>query len=153
MTVTVASFRQAFPAFANTTLYPDPQVQFWITLAEQLQNTERWGNLFDTGVQLFTAHNLVLEYQSNKAGPLNQKPGQIEGAVSSGSVDKASWSRDNSAAMEADAGHWNLSVYGLRYIRLLRMLGAGPVQVGVPMGGTSADWYPQAWPGPQLGPY
>lgn len=153
MAVTPATFRQAFPAFASATIYPDAQIQFWIDLGNKLQSAERWGNLFDTGIQLFTAHNLVLEYQSNKAGALGQKPGQIEGAVTSGSVDKVSYSRDAASAMEDKAGHWNLSVYGLRYIRLARQLGAGPIQVGVPMGGNTPDWYPQAWPGPIMGPH
>jgi len=150
MAFTVAAFRQAFPAFANATTYPEPQVQFWADLAAKLQNSERWGDLFDTGVQLFVAHQLVLEYQSNKAGPLGQKPGQIEGAVNSASVDKVSYGRDASSVMELDAGHWNLTTYGLRYIRLLKMLGAGPVQVGVPLGGDLPGWYPQAWPGPYV---
>jgi hypothetical protein len=153
MSVTVASFRAAFPAFASTTLYTDPAIQFWIDIGTKLQNPGRWGDLFDYGIQLFVAHNLVVDYQSNKAGALGQKPGQIEGAVTSGSVDKVSYSRDTQSAMEPDAGHWNLSTYGLRYIRLLRMCGAGPLQVGVPLGGDASNYYPGAWPGPIPGPW
>lgn len=153
MTVTTASFRGAFPAFASTTLYPDPQVQFWLDLSLLMQDANRWSTWIDYGTQLFTAHNLVLEYQSNKAGAAGQKPGEIQGPVTSGSVDKVSYGRNPGPAMDPTAGHWNLSTYGLRYVKLLRMIGAGPVQVGVPAGGSAEDYYPSAWPGPFTGPY
>lgn len=134
MTVTAASFRGAFPEFAATTLYPDLELQFWIDLGALMISVDRWGNVFDYGQQLFVAHNLTLQYVSNKAALTGQKPGQIEGPISSGSIDKVSYSRDASSAMDPKNGHWNLSTYGLRYIRLANMMGMGPVQVGVPLG-------------------
>ncbi len=153
MAVTVATFRGAFPAFTNATTYPDPQVQMYIDLANQLQDLNRWGTLFDTGVMLFTAHHLVLDYQSNKAGALGQKPGEIEGPVNSGSVDKVSYGRDPSAAMNPKDGHWNLSTYGIRYAKFIKMLGAGPQIATVPLGGDTPGYYPAPWPGPYVGPF
>lgn len=133
MTVTAASFRANFPAFASTTTFPDTEVNFWIALGVLLHDAGRWGNLLDFGIQLFVAHNLSLEAGSNAASAGGQTPGQIQGPLSSATVDKVSYSRDPGAAMDPANGHWNLTTYGLRYIRLVRMIGAGPLQVGVPL--------------------
>ena len=152
MAVTPASFRTNFPAFKDQAVYPDEEIQFWIALGTNLINLSRWGNLADYGLQLFVAHNLALSYMSQTASAGGQAPGQVSGPVTSASVDKVSYSRDPSSAMDPKNGHWNLTTYGLRYIRLVMMIGAGPVQVGAPFGpGTPGG--PQgdggAWPGVQ----
>lgn len=133
MTVTVASFRAAFPEFGgpSTTTYPDPEVQFYLDLGTKLLDVGRWADLFDYGQQLFVAHNLALSFTSKAAAANGQQPGQVTGAVTSASVDKVSYSRDASSIMLTDAGHWNLTTYGIRYKQLVRMIGAGPYQVGV----------------------
>lgn len=153
MSVTVASFRGAFPAFASTAIYPDAQVQMYLDMSLQLQDVNRWGTMMDYGTQLFTAHNLTLDYPSNKVGALGQKPGEIEGPVTNGSVDKVSYGRNPQAALNPKDGHWNLTSFGIRYVRLIMMFGAGPQHVGIPLGGSDPNWFPQAWPGPNLGPY
>lgn len=145
-TVTVDSFRAAFPAFADPMAYLGPEIQFWIDLGSKLINQGRWGDLAAYGLQLFVAHNLALE-AARCSGGGSGAPGAIVGALSSASVDKVSYSRDASAAMETGAGHWNLTTYGMRYIRLVRMIGAGPIQVGVPVGATNGN-SPAGWPGP-----
>lgn len=143
--LTPQQFRTAFPAFMNPTCYTDGEISFWAALADKLHNKDRWGDLLDFGIQLFIAHNLAMDFNNQKAAKLGQAPGQIVGALSSGSVDKASYSRDVSSVMEPNAGHWNLTTYGLRYRRLVLMIGAGPVQLpmGDPQGGTGS----MAWPG------
>ncbi len=146
MTVTVATFRANFPEFASDTTYPDTEVEFWLGLALLLHDAGRWGNLLDYGVQLFIAHNLSLQAQSAAASGGGQAPGQIQGPLTSASVDKVSYSRDPGAAMDPANGHWNLSTYGLRYIRLVRMIGAGPLQVGVPLYDSSQP-SGLGWPG------
>lgn len=132
MTVTVSGFRAAFPEFggASTTTYPEPEVQFWLDLSGNLLDSARWGSLLDFGTQLFMAHNLALGFMSKAASASGQQPGQVTGAVTSASVDKVSYSRDASSVMLTDAGHWNLTTYGIRYKQLVRMIGAGPIQVG-----------------------
>jgi hypothetical protein len=70
------------------------------------------------------------------------------GIVSSKSVDKVSVSYDTSGAMEAGAGHWNLTTYGTRYIRLVKLVGAGPLQIG---GSSSTQYSAAAWAGPYYG--
>lgn len=147
MAVTVPAFRAAFPAFADAAAYPDPEVQFWIDLGYKLHDPYRWGALLDDAVSLFVAHNLALEAMSSSSGG-GGVPGAVVGPVSSASVDKVSYSRDARAALDPKAGHWNLTVWGLRWYRLMRMAGAGPVQVGVPPGGSNYGWGASAgWPG------
>lgn len=145
MTVTAASFRTAFPAFASTTTYPDAQVDFWIALAVLMHDTTRWGTLLDYGIMFFVAHNLTLEFNANRAATLGQNPGAVVGPVTSGSVDKSSYSRDPGAAMDPKNGHWNLSVYGLRWKAMQRLVGAGPVQIGA--GCSVPNYSASAWPG------
>lgn len=146
MTVTVATFRATFPPFASDTTYTDPSVQFWLDLSAKLLDAERWGDLYDYGQQLFIAHNLTLEFSSNANASAGQRPGQVEGAVTSASVDKVSYGRDAASIMLPDAGHWNLSTYGIRYKQLVRMVGAGPIQVGA----DTPVSVSAAWPGPML---
>lgn len=150
MAVTPFSFRGAFPAFNNPTTYSDPVISFWIGLATKLTSATRWGDVLDYGIMLFVAHNLSLEFNSNAAAKKGQNPGFVTGPVTSASVDKVSYSRDPSAAMDPKAGHWNLTTYGLRYWRLIQMMGAGPVQIGAPSA-AELNQYPGAWPGPYGG--
>jgi hypothetical protein len=146
MTVTVASFRVAFPTFADLATYPTPQVQFWLDLGTNLHNAERWGTLLDPGLQLYIAHQLSIEYQSQKAAKSGQGPGQIAGAITGASVGKVSYSRDATSALNPLDGHWNLSSYGLRWKQLSGLVGAGPIQVGAPSAGEMTAAY--GWPGP-----
>jgi len=153
MAVTAATFRVAFPEFVSVTNYPDGEVEWWIALAAKLQDVNRWGNLYDDGIMLFVAHNLALQRQAVIASTGGQVPGMVQGAITSASVDKVSYSRDAASVMLPGAGHWNLTTYGLRYKWLINMVGAGPVQVGAPPGGLSCNYYGGAWPGPMQGPY
>ena len=145
------AFRKAFPAFMDPSCYPDHELNYWFTLGEKLLDKCRWGDLYSDGLYLFAAHNLALEFNSKKQALKGQQPGQVVGVLNSASVDKVSYSRDASAAMDPKNGHWNLTIYGLRYVRLVKMVGAGPVQVAPnPMGaGISA----LGWPGPMFGPW
>lgn len=145
MQVTPQQFRTAFPLFMNPACYPDGEINFWAALAEKLHNKDRWGDLLEFGIQLFIAHNLSIDAVNRGAVKAGQAPGQVVGALTSGSVDKVSYSRDVSAVMEKDAGHWNLTTYGLRYRRLMLMVGAGPVYVGPNPHGSQLSV--SAWPG------
>ena len=147
MTTTPSILRGNFPAFQSQTIYPDPVVAFWITYATMFLDAGRWGAALDFGLQLFVCHNLSLEFNANSAAKKGQNPGFVVGPVTAGSVDKVSYSRDPSAAFAPDAGHWNLTIYGLRYWKLAQMMGAGPVQVGVPSL-TDVSMSQGAWPGP-----
>ena len=151
MTVTAASFRTAFPEFADTSKYPDASITFWITAAVSLQDPGRWGNLIDLGTQLFVAHNVVLQARNVKTSSVGGFPGQATGPVSAKSVDKVSENFDTQSAAEADGGHYNLTTYGQQYLRLARMVGAGPQIFGYEGSGgslaTDPDSTASAWAG------
>lgn len=135
LTVTVAQFRADLPVFASTTTYPDSGVTFWLTLADIMLNGTtsgpRWGTLLTFGEELFTAHNLVLEAMNMKAVVTGGIPGINRGVISSEAVGEVSLSYDTNVGIVEGAGHWNLTNYGIRFIQLARMAGAGGVQVGI----------------------
>ena len=151
MTITVDQFLQDFKEFGDPVKYPISAVTYYLNLAGLVFNTQRWGNLLDTGVELFIAHNLVIEARAMAESANGGLPGTVTGPQSSKSVGGVSVSYDTQAAVEADAGHWNLTTYGLRLVKLMKLIGAGPIQVGIgyaPPLMSSAD----AWGGPNVTP-
>ncbi|MGN5479517.1 DUF4054 domain-containing protein [Cupriavidus basilensis] len=124
----VAQFRKDFPEFADTTRYPDSQVSFWLNVSVSMVNPQRWGELTDLGIELCTAHNLVLGAKDVQAAAVGGILGQASGPLASKSVDKVSASYDTGAATIDDAGAWNLTGYGVRYLTLARLMGAGGLQ-------------------------
>lgn len=123
-------FRADFAEFGNEIAFPDLAIANWLNLAILMLNADRWGAAIDVGLELFTAHNLVLEAKASKAVASGGIPGMSTGPVSSQGAGDVSVSYDVGAGLEDDAGHWNLTVYGTRFIRMARMMGAGPVQIG-----------------------
>lgn len=106
---------------------------------------------FDVGTELFVAHHIVLEKKAMDAVKVGGTPGIAQGMVSSKSVGPVSGSYDTASIKVEDAGHWNQTVYGLRFVRLSRFRGSGPIQVGIGYN----PLYPnsgQAWAGPPLWP-
>jgi hypothetical protein len=155
ITVTPTIFRADYPEFVSTALYPDSAVNYYLSEAG-LRFTSRWDteagtngrSMLDIGVELFIAHNLVLERQAQAAAASGAPPGLTSGPVSSKSVGPVSISYDTTAALENNGGYFNLTTYGLRLMRLINMFGAGPVLVGV--GNSCGEpWFSgPAWPGP-----
>lgn len=143
---TADDFRAAFTAFGDKDAFPSPEIEFWRTLGLKLHDATRWGDFLDEGVMLFVAHNVSLEFNARTAADSGQNPGQVVGALTSASVDKVSYSRDAASAMDPKNGHWNLSSYGIRWKWLQNIVGAGPVQIGVPSPG--GNYSASAWPGP-----
>lgn len=147
MTISVAQFRLDLPEFADETTYLDSTAGFWLGLATQLINADRFGpsgadpwpdvapfptrTVYDMACEMFVAHNLVLEKKAFDASVNGLAPGLSEGPISSKSVDKASVSYDTQAGLRRDAGHWNLTTYGTRLMYLFDMFGAGPIQLGI----------------------
>ena len=152
MAVTPTSLRGVFSEFANVVTYPDSDIQYWLDLGVKLLNAGRWGNLFNDGQMLFAAHNLSLEFNAKKAAAVGRNPGEVQGPLTSASIDKVSYSRDVGSVMDPKNGHWNLSIYGLRYIRLVKLVGMGPVYVGAPSA-NELDMTVSAWPGVTPAPY
>ena len=151
MTITVDQFRTNFPEFTDAKAYTDEGIQFWFDVAALFMNASRWAAAFDVGVQLYTAHQLSLQYNAAYLAAAKQSPGGVIGAQTSASIDKVSWARDASAAMIEGAGAYNLSSYGIRWYQMSRLMGAGAVYVGAPS--PSDQNYGGAWPGPFPAPW
>lgn len=145
MTITPQQLRSDYPEFASTTTYPNSALEYWLNLAYLMLNAPRWGNILDLGAALFVAHHVTIEARNQAVAANGGIPGEQTGPLSSKSVDKVSISYDTGSGIQADAGHWNMTVYGTRFIRLMRMFGAGPVQVGI---GQVPSGSGLGWPGP-----
>lgn len=128
-------FRLDFPEFSDPTQYPDSLIQFWLTIAVSLVNASRWMELTNLGIELVTAHHLVLSARDELATSTGGLPGEMKGPTSAKSVDKVSVSYDTSAATLSDAGAWALTSYGVRFLGLARLMGAGGMQINGPIGG------------------
>lgn len=131
MAATPAQLRADFPEFADPAKYPDTLILFWLGVYEKLMQPAvlLWDQLYDTGKELATCHQLVMEAQAIKSAAFGAPPGVNTGPQSQKAIDKVSESFDTQASIELDAGHWNLTKYGTRFIRLARMFGAGATQV------------------------
>lgn len=127
--MTPDQFREDFPEFSDDVKYSTPVVEFWLTVSTSLVNSCRWGILTDQGIELCTAHHLVLAARDEQASDVGGIPGQMTGPLSSKAVDKVSASYDTGAATIDDGGFWNLTTYGVRYLTLAKMMGAGGIQL------------------------
>lgn len=129
----VTQFRKDFPEFADTAKYPNHQVTFWSALGEKTISSDRFGSVFTTAVQLYTAHNLTLAARAAIAAAAGGIPGApSSGLASSKSVGAVSVSYDTSAASvaaKAGDGEFATTTYGQRYRQLVRLFGAGAVHV------------------------
>lgn len=149
MAISTNQFRVDYPEFASTSMYTNSQLTYYLNLAYQMLNASRWGGQLDIGAELFVAHHIALEAKSMAESENGGIPGQDPGLVNSKSVDKVSVSFDTQAIAEPDGGHWNSTIYGRRFLRLVRMFGAGPIQLGV---GYAPPNTGLAWSGPSVYP-
>jgi hypothetical protein len=129
MTLTPDQLTADFPEFADADAYPATMLTLWIGVASNLVNACRWGTLATLGLELCTAHYLVLAARDQKAAANNDAPGQVTGVLSSKGVGDVSGSYDVAAVTLADAGFWNQTNYGIRYLSLARLMGAGGLQI------------------------
>lgn len=122
--------RTDFPEFTDPAKYPESAVKFWLSVAGLMLNADRWGTLLDVGTELFVAHHLVLAARDAASGAAGGTPGGVQGVVASKTVDKVSVSYDSASVSLTDAGFWNMTSYGIRFLQFARMMGAGGMQVG-----------------------
>jgi hypothetical protein len=128
--ITVAQFRIDFSEFADPSLYPDSLILFWMTLAvAQVQNACRWGTLLPMAQELVTAHYVALAARDRVAGANGTLPGVPYGLAASETVGPVSVSYDYADLMIEGASAWNLTTYGQRYFALVRLVGAGGIQL------------------------
>lgn len=149
--LTVEAFRAALPEFASEDVFPDSGVQFWLNLAYEMLRPERWRNLMPIGVQMFVAHNLVIEAFNQQTVDVGGLPGINKGPISSETPGQVAVSYDTGSSSLKDQGHWNLTSFGTRFVWMMRMAGAGPVQVGTPGGTPCGPGFGEPWYGPRGG--
>jgi hypothetical protein len=129
----IAQFRLDFPEFADMSCFPNSMIALWSGIGEQLVDQNKWGDLWLRGVQLFTAHNIVIANNNVKAADRGAQTGTgTAGVISSKSVGDVSISYDNSAStssMNPEDGHWNTTMYGRQYVQLVRLIGMGCIQL------------------------
>lgn len=147
-TVTLTQFRAIYPIFEDSETYPEPQVQFFLDLADKTLNPDRWGESFSFGASLFVAHFITRYALAAKEAANGGVGGLRGGVVSSESGDSVAVSFSVSESMESDAGHWNGTEWGRQYIHFARMFGAGPMQVGAESGGANVS--ASTWAGPPM---
>lgn len=168
MAVTAKSFVTDLPEFSNETNYPPSSINYWIAIGVMMLNQGFWGapsdtatspptTMIDFAMEMWVAHNIVLEKQAQDAASVGGDPGTKQGVLNSKSVGGVSAGYDVQAVMELDAGFWNMTIYGTRFIRLARQVGAGPIQIGVgsppvPFLLFSPDGVPWAGPYPGIMP-
>jgi len=121
-----STFLSIFPEFTNLAEYPITRVNFWLSVAVNFVNTQRWRSLTNQGIALYTAHML-------KLAELN---GEVEGLLTSNSVDGVNYSQDVASLTIIGANHYNKTTYGIQYFQLSRMVGAGGMSLsgGYPIG-------------------
>jgi len=165
MSVTPASFRIDFTEFSSTVTYTNSSIGYWLNMGNLLINSSLLGGspdtpsnppatLFDIALELFTAHNLVLEQPAQLTAENNGVPGVTTGPISSKRVGPVSVSYDVAAGVDPDDGQYNLTIYGTRFINLYKLAGApGIVANG---NGCNANFGPfpvatgNAWSGPPI---
>lgn len=115
--------------FADTTVYPQFQFNFYLKLGLKLLNERRWDDLLDEGLTFFVAHYLTLYKRSMAFAAIGGDAGKVVGNETSKSVDGVSKSMDVSGILNTDAGHWNQTTFGLQFYQLMMMIGAGGIQL------------------------
>lgn len=125
----ITAFRSEFPEFTDVTVYPDAQLTFWATIAEQQVVLNVWNDLYTFGVKLYVAHEITLAALNAKAAAVGGTPGQSGGIASSKAVGAVNVTYDPNTTTEKDAGWWNLTLYGKQFFRLVKIFGAGCVQL------------------------
>lgn len=133
--ITESSFREDMPMFADANDYPSSQFNFYLKLGKKLLPESRWGDpndpesLIDFGLTLFVAHYLTLYKRGMDASSIGGDAGKVVGNETSKSVDSVSKSMDVSGVLITDAGHWNMTTFGIQFYELMMMVGAGGIQL------------------------
>lgn len=133
--ITESSFRETMPMFADVVEYPSFQFNFYLNLGKKLLPVSRWGDpsdpdsLIDFGLTLFIAHYLTLFKRSMDLSDIGGDAGKVAGNETSKSVDGVAKSMDVSGVLNTDAGHWNMTTFGIQFYQLMMMAGAGGIQL------------------------
>jgi hypothetical protein len=123
--VTPAEFVILFPEFGDATKYPVPRIQLYLTLAAQRVDQYAWGDSYDLGIALFTAHYLAT--MASAGGGTGA--GTVTGEMSSKKVGDVQVSYASTSNRDEGAGWWNSTIYGRQWWSLFRYCGVGVMQL------------------------
>jgi hypothetical protein len=145
--ITPSQFRVDFPSFADTTQFPDAQVQRFLDLSGVMIDTSLWGSFSTMGMELITAHFLTMQgyFLAINAG-MPFPAGMAMGIPTSKSVSKVSVGKDIASFMVDGGGPWNYTIYGQQFMWWAMLVGTGGYEVLMdtytPYGGegTVATW-------------
>lgn len=129
MSVTSSSFRQVFNEFRDPDIYSDFAITTFTTVALNLLDPVRWGDMLDYGTMLYVAHRLVLARRDSLTSSVGGVPGATGGVLTSKSVDSVAASYDTSATTHEGAGQYNLTRYGVELWGYMMDFGSGGVQM------------------------
>ncbi|ELI8280219.1 DUF4054 domain-containing protein [Yersinia enterocolitica] len=122
-------FRESFPEFTDTTRYPNTSINFYLSMADDLLDQDRFGDKFVYLAELMTAHYVELRGKRTASAVLGGVNTSGGGVATSKSVDKVSVSYDVSGIINPDAGFWNNTDYGREFFWWWSMFGAGGRQI------------------------
>lgn len=130
----VFQFRELQPGFGDSSVYTDEAIGLYLTLAASMLDPNRWYDWRPLGMALMVAHWLSLDAREVAIAKRGGIPGQgAIGILSSKSIGSVSASYDVSSGSETDAGQWNMTTFGRRYIHMARLVGMGGVQITGPI--------------------
>lgn len=135
--VTIAQFRADFPEMSNPAVFPDGVITYWLNYATLVLPPDRWVTLLGTGIELLAAHHIKIETDNQRTAAVGGVPGTTKGPVSGESADGVSVSYEVASSLDQNAQQYNLTNYGTRFWTLLRLVGAGPIQIGTCPGGSA----------------
>ena len=114
MAVNISDIKKNFPEFANET---NPQIQFFLDMAERRVNRSIFGDKADDAVCLMTLHLLTLGSRGGNAGAVTQeKVGDL--------------SRGYSGGKSSDGNSISSTAYGQMFDDLMRSCRTGPRVLG-----------------------
>jgi len=122
-------FRYTFPEFIDTAKFPDQRIVFFAGLAKILMDKTVWGDLYDYGLYLFIAHNLIVDNQRQTYSKSGAFTGFGPIALSSRSVDGVSYTNKFMMGFYRNAGFWATTTYGQQYYDYINLVGVRPVQL------------------------
>jgi hypothetical protein len=110
-------------------------ITFWLGVASNLINQQRWGALASQGQALLTAHYLVLAQESQQQASMQTLAGGggtiggVSGPETAKAVDGVSVSQDVGSVTIVGAGTFNRTQYGIQYYQMSQWMGAGGLQI------------------------
>lgn len=126
-----AKFKKLFSEFnySGLPVVPpsDEDLRLWATIAEALNDPERFGPLFDYAVYLYVAHLLTMSFDNQVSSSGGAIPGKTGGMITTRAVGEVSLSYDvpSLGAGITDELGLNLTTYGRRWLNLAHRVGGG----------------------------